>query len=101
MTVEHDRASRPNDEVDEIRWVSLAEFDRLGSFPSDRSVVHSFDSSRTRPGPTAEARMLADRAELRGRSPLVHLIAAGSFRTAAYGSHLSGPLPGTSRSDEK
>ncbi len=43
MTVEHDEGFSPDDEVDEIRWVSLAEFDHLGSFDSDRSVVRSFD----------------------------------------------------------
>lgn len=42
MTVDEDRGFEPDDEVDEIRWVDLAEFEALGSFDSDREVVHSF-----------------------------------------------------------
>jgi len=41
MTVLHDDGFTANDEVDEVRWVTVAEFEQLGSFPSDRSVVHS------------------------------------------------------------
>lgn len=42
MTVRKDLGFEPNDEVDEVRWVTLKGFTRLGSFDSDDEVVHSF-----------------------------------------------------------
>ncbi len=45
MTVRKDLGFAPDDEVDEMRWVSLAGFERLGSFPSDGQVVQSFVES--------------------------------------------------------
>jgi 8-oxo-dGTP pyrophosphatase MutT (NUDIX family) len=42
MTVRKDVGFVPDDEVDEMRWVTLKGFERLGSFDSDREVVHSF-----------------------------------------------------------
>jgi 8-oxo-dGTP pyrophosphatase MutT (NUDIX family) len=50
MTVRKDVGFTPNDEVDQLRWVTLDEFDRVGSFESDRDVVHSFVTSRRRSG---------------------------------------------------
>jgi 8-oxo-dGTP diphosphatase len=47
MTVERDLGFEPNDEVDEVRWVDVAEFDRLSAFPTDREVVHSLAMSGT------------------------------------------------------
>lgn len=48
MTVRKDVGFTPNDEVDLLRWVTLDEFDRVGSFDSDRDVVHSFVTSTRR-----------------------------------------------------
>jgi 8-oxo-dGTP diphosphatase len=45
MTVEQDTGFTPDDEVDELRWVTLDGFERLGSFGSDRDVVASFVAS--------------------------------------------------------
>lgn len=45
MTVDSDPGFEPNDEVDELRWVSLEEFEALATFPTDREVVHSFVTS--------------------------------------------------------
>jgi 8-oxo-dGTP diphosphatase len=42
MTVAEDLGFRPDDEVDEIRWVGVEEFERLATFDSDRQVVHAF-----------------------------------------------------------
>lgn len=42
MTVLEDRGFVAGDEVDERRWVTLGEFERLASLDSDRSVVDSF-----------------------------------------------------------
>lgn len=42
MTVLEDGGFVPDDEVDELRWVTLGEFERLASLDSDRSVVDSF-----------------------------------------------------------
>lgn len=49
MTVREDQGFVADDEVDELRWVGLAEFERLASLDSDRSVVAAFlESARTR-----------------------------------------------------
>ncbi len=57
MTVREDMGFAPNDEVDEVRWVSLAEFTRLGSLDiGSIEVVHSFvtcDRRTTGPIPTS------------------------------------------------
>lgn len=45
MTVERDLGFTPNDEVDEVRWVDVAEFARRATFPTDREVVHSLVTS--------------------------------------------------------
>lgn len=42
MTVREDGGFVADDEVDELRWVTLEEFDRLASLESDREVVDSF-----------------------------------------------------------
>lgn len=42
MTVHRDGGFVADDEVDELRWVTLTEFERLASLDSDRSVVDSF-----------------------------------------------------------
>lgn len=42
MTVREDDGFVADDEVDELRWVTLSEFERLASLDSDRSVVDSF-----------------------------------------------------------
>ena len=44
MTVRKDVGFAPDDEVDEVRWVTMEGFDHLGSFDSDRKVVDSFVS---------------------------------------------------------
>jgi 8-oxo-dGTP diphosphatase len=44
MTVRQDRGFVADDEVDALRWVTREEFERLGSFDSDREVVASFFS---------------------------------------------------------
>ncbi len=46
MTVVEDLGLEANDEVDVVRWVSLDEFERLATFPTDREVVHSFVTSQ-------------------------------------------------------
>ena len=45
MTVEDDLGFVPGDEVDEVRWVTLDELERLTSFDTDRQVVHSLVTS--------------------------------------------------------
>lgn len=52
MTVEHDLGFDPGDEVDELRWVPIDEFDRTGTFPTDRDVVHSLVTCGALPGPS-------------------------------------------------
>jgi 8-oxo-dGTP diphosphatase len=44
MTIAADIGFMPNEEVDELRWVSLDQFKLLGSFSSDRQVLASFVS---------------------------------------------------------
>jgi len=45
MTVGENSGFVADDEVDSLRWVTPEEFERLGSFDSDRDVVASFLSS--------------------------------------------------------
>ncbi|CAN5681309.1 hypothetical protein BH10ACT3_BH10ACT3_22460 [soil metagenome] len=45
MTVDRDHGFEPNDEVDEVRWVGLSEFEPLSQFPTDLDVVHSLATS--------------------------------------------------------
>jgi 8-oxo-dGTP diphosphatase len=45
MTVEQDLGFEPGNEVDEVRWVTLDELERLSSFDTDREVVHSLVTS--------------------------------------------------------
>jgi len=41
MEVEHDPGFTPNDEVDELRWVTPAEAEELLSYPRDVAVLRS------------------------------------------------------------
>jgi 8-oxo-dGTP pyrophosphatase MutT (NUDIX family) len=51
MTVSVAGEHAPDDEVDRVEWVTLAEFDRRSDFDSDRAVVHSLVTSGVLTGP--------------------------------------------------
>jgi 8-oxo-dGTP diphosphatase len=61
MTVDHDRPFVPSSEVDEVRWIPLAEAGTLLSYPHDRALLAELDPDL--PGTSRLARHAKERPE--------------------------------------
>jgi 8-oxo-dGTP diphosphatase len=61
MTVDHDRPFVPSSEVDEVRWLPLAEAGTLLSYPHDRALLAELDPDL--PGASGPTRHAKERPE--------------------------------------